>query len=159
MTVLKKSGFVALAIFAFAAISAQAAGKYGMAGCGLGTMVFEDKPGKIQILAATTNGTFGSQTFGITTGTSNCVDSNVREEASLYITVNQEALAKDISRGNGETLAGLSKVLRCNDEAALGATLQRNYQNLFPADKKAPLTESIEKAVRSDASLSCGLFT
>ena len=157
MTVLKKSGVVAIAIFALASISAQAA-KYGTAGCGLGTMVFEDKPGKIQIVSATINGTFGSQTFGITTGTSNCVDSNSHEEASLYITVNQEALAKDISRGNGETLSGLSKILRCTDEAALGSALQRNYQKLFPADKKASLSESIENTVRSE-SLSCGLYT
>src|SRR5205823_3826374 len=39
---------------------------YGLAGCGLGSMLFGDQKGMIQILAATTNGTFGSQTFGIT---------------------------------------------------------------------------------------------
>src|SRR3954464_7446787 len=47
---------------------------YGTAGCGLGSLVFGDQKGAIQILAATTNTTFGTQTFGITTGTSNCVD-------------------------------------------------------------------------------------
>ena len=39
---------------------------YGLAGCGLGSMVFGDQKGMIQILAATTNNTFGTQTFGIT---------------------------------------------------------------------------------------------
>jgi len=43
---------------------------YGMAGCGIGSIVFADKPGMIQIIAATLNGTAGSQTFGITSGTS-----------------------------------------------------------------------------------------
>ena len=45
---------------------------YGTAGCGLGSMIFGDQKGAIQILAATTNSIFGTQTFGITTGTSNC---------------------------------------------------------------------------------------
>lgn len=152
-----------IGVLAFAAIvtaSAQAAGKYGMAGCGVGSMVFEDKPGKIQILAATTNDYFG-QTFSITSGTSNCVDMGAKEEASLYITVNEEALAKDISRGNGSTLASLSKLLRCSDEAALGATLQSNYRKLFPVERKASLSDSIESTIKSDSDLSrnCILFT
>src|SRR3954469_2639303 len=51
---------------------------YGMAGCGLGSLIFGpvNSPGA-QILAATTNSTFGSQTFGITSGTSNCVSGGV----------------------------------------------------------------------------------
>ena len=160
MSVFKKSVAVALAFIAVAAVSAQAANKFGMAGCGVGSLVFADKPGKIQILAATTNDYFG-QTFSITSGTSNCTEMGSREEASLYITVNEEALAKDISRGTGETLAGLSKLLRCDDDAVLGTTLQKNYQKLFPADKKASLSDSIENTVKSDAVLanSCGLYS
>ncbi|MFN8945903.1 MAG: DUF3015 family protein, partial [Pseudobdellovibrionaceae bacterium] len=45
---------------------------YGMAGCGLGSVVFGDKPGFIQIFAATLNSIGGNQTFGISLGTSNC---------------------------------------------------------------------------------------
>ena len=42
-------------------------------GCGLGTMVFAGQSGPIfKVLGATTNGTFGNQTFGITTGTQGC---------------------------------------------------------------------------------------
>ncbi|MEN0057326.1 MAG: DUF3015 family protein, partial [Bdellovibrio sp.] len=46
-------------------------GTYGTAGCGLGSLVFGNEKGPVQIVAATLNGT-GVQTFGITTGTSNC---------------------------------------------------------------------------------------
>ena len=53
------------------ATGAMAADKYGTAGCGLGSLVFGNQKGIVQIFAATTNGLFGSQTFGITTGTSN----------------------------------------------------------------------------------------
>ena len=55
-------------------VSVFAAAGYGAAGCGLGSMVFGSKPGAEQVVAATTNGTFGSQTFGITFGTSTAFD-------------------------------------------------------------------------------------
>ena len=38
-------------------------GAYGTAGCGLGSLVFGNQAGAVQILAATTNGTFASQTL------------------------------------------------------------------------------------------------
>ncbi len=42
-------------------------------GCGLGTMVFDGQQGKVyKVLGATTNGTSGNQTFGITFGTLGC---------------------------------------------------------------------------------------
>src|SRR5262245_21507042 len=53
-------------------------GGYGMSGCGLGSILFGTDQNKVmQILAATSNGCFGSQTFGITSGTSNCVSGGV----------------------------------------------------------------------------------
>lgn len=42
-------------------------------GCGLGSMAWRGQRGiGPQVLAATTNGSFGTQTFGITFGTSGC---------------------------------------------------------------------------------------
>jgi hypothetical protein len=42
-------------------------------GCGLGTIIFEGQKGIApQVLAVTTNGTSGNQTFGITSGTLGC---------------------------------------------------------------------------------------
>jgi len=40
--------------------STSFAASYGSAGCGLGSVIFKDQPGIMQILAATTNGTFGN---------------------------------------------------------------------------------------------------
>src|SRR5690348_11977029 len=57
---------------------AGGAGWYGMAGCGLGSLVFGPNDAPVaQVLAATTNGTFASQTFGISSGTSNCFSGGV----------------------------------------------------------------------------------
>ena len=42
-------------------------------GCGLGSMIIKNQNSTmLQAIAATTNGTSGNQTFGITSGTSNC---------------------------------------------------------------------------------------
>ncbi|HEX9605003.1 MAG TPA: DUF3015 family protein, partial [Myxococcales bacterium] len=72
-------------------------------------MIFGDQKGAIQILAATTNGTFGSQTFGISSGTSNCVEAGSnRQGTRTFIEGNREALAKDAARGSGETITTLS---------------------------------------------------
>src|SRR5215813_15499169 len=66
---------------------------YGTAGCGLGSMVFGDQKGAIQILAGTTNWLFGTQTFGITTGTSNCGEAAVGVAGTkTFIEGNREAL-------------------------------------------------------------------
>lgn len=111
------------------------AAKYGSAGCGLGSMVFEgDQTWWKQVLAATTNGT-GFQTIGITLGTSNC-DSPAPlkvTQAQAYIEANKVALANDIARGNGETIVGLSKVYGCTNSNEFGQALKLNYTNIFPS--------------------------
>ena len=116
---------------------------YGLAGCGLGSLVFGDQKGGIQILAATTNSLFGSQTFGITSGTSNCVDS--------------AALAKDAARGSGETITTLTAIAGCKDAKAVGATLQKRFAQLFPGEKTPveQVSENVIKELRADSLLEC----
>lgn len=107
---------------------------YGTAGCGLGSVIFGDKEGMVQVLAATINGTFYTQTFGISSGTSNCDEGGKRaENLNLYIEANRVAVANDAARGSGETVADISKVLGCGNAPALGKTLQQNYTKIFPS--------------------------
>jgi hypothetical protein len=87
---------------------------YGMAGCGLGSIVFGDKPGMIQVVAATLNST-GYQTFAISTGTSNCGESGKSARANQFIEVNKVALENDLSRGAGEAIVALSEVMGCKN--------------------------------------------
>ena len=47
--------------------SISSAPKYGTAGCGLGSVIIKEA-GFAQVVAATTNGIYANQTFGITTG-------------------------------------------------------------------------------------------
>jgi hypothetical protein len=131
---------------------------FGLAGCGLGSMIFGDQKGAIQILAATTNSTFGSQTFGITSGTSNCVESGSGTTgARNFIEGNREALAKDAARGSGETITTLTAMAGCKDAKAVGVTLQKRFAQLFPGEK-APVeqvSQNVLKELRSDSSLEC----
>jgi hypothetical protein len=130
--------------------------KYGAAGCGLGSIVFGNKPGIIQIFAATTNGTFGSQTFGITTGTSNCETAPGVAGIKNFVEGNREALAKDISRGQGETVKNLASLAGCNDAGQVGAELQKRYSNIFPSASTTSdaVSDSIISTLKTQ-SLSC----
>jgi len=129
---------------------------YGMAGCGLGSIIFGDKPGMIQLFAGTTNAIYANQTFAITSGTSNCESSDDdKKTASLFITANREALEKDISRGNGEAVANLSKIMGCKDSNQFGVKLQQQYGSIFPSESVSSdqVTDSIVKTVKEDPSL------
>lgn len=132
-------------------------GRYGDAGCGLGSMAFGDQQGAIQILAATTNSFFGTQTFGITTGTSNCSGLSGGQATRIFIEANREALAKDISRGSGETIGTLTWLNGCTDSQAVGATLQKNFSSIFPSESVSTdaVTEAVIKTLKDEKMLAC----
>jgi hypothetical protein len=131
---------------------------YGPAGCGLGSIIFSPDSGFTQIFAATTNGTFGTQTFGITTGTSNC-DTGPGSAASTkaFIAANRSALAKDVARGSGETLGSVSRLAACENTAAVGPTLQRNFTQIFPngAVSDQEVGDRMLGVLKSNSELGC----
>ncbi len=131
---------------------------YGTAGCGLGSQAFGDKKGMIQVVAATLNGTFGTQTFGISSGTSNCGETSPGTKAAqIFIEANREALAKDVSRGSGETIVNLSSIAGCPDPAAVGATLQKNFKSIFPAENVPNefVVNSVLATLKAEKELAC----
>ncbi|MFL5784621.1 MAG: DUF3015 family protein [Bacteriovoracaceae bacterium] len=135
--------------------SSAFAAKYGSAGCGLGSMIFEgDQTWWKQVLAATTNGT-GLQTIGITLGTSNCDSPAPLKvgQAEAYVEANKVALANDIARGNGETIVGLSKVYGCANTTEFGRALKSNYTVIFPTS--AANAHEITHQINTVASSAC----
>jgi hypothetical protein len=157
----KTHGFMG-AIAAMASISATAstpalAKAYGPAGCGLGSLIFEPNSGFTQIFAATTNGTFGSQTFGISSGTSNCAGgSGGSASAKAFVETNRVALARDIARGQGETIDGLSKLAGCRASGAVGSSLQQRFDQIFTGGSSdSQVGDNVIEVLRSDASLAC----
>ncbi|HJV10690.1 MAG TPA: DUF3015 domain-containing protein [Burkholderiales bacterium] len=129
--------------------------------CGWGSKVFEGQSGIApQVLAVTTNGTSGNQTFGITSGTSGCTqDGAVRStwKTAMFIDGNRENLARDMSVGSGETLDSLAHLLgvEAADRAAFNRIARDNMQRIFPKDNAQ--TEQVVAALRevlmSDAKL------
>lgn len=148
---MKKLLIVAIALVATSAFAAP----YGSSGCGLGSLVFEkDNTWWKQVLAATTNGT-GSQTIGITLGTSNCDSPSPMKvtQVSAFVEANKLALANDIAKGNGETITSLSKVYGCNDSAAFGKALKSNYKAIYPTADVA--TDAVVVEINNVASHAC----
>ncbi|MGE3608739.1 MAG: DUF3015 family protein [Bacteriovoracaceae bacterium] len=144
-----------LVLLALMISSTSFAAKYGSAGCGLGSMIFEgDQTWWKQVLAGTTNAT-GLQSVAITLGTSNC-DSPAplkMGQAQAYVEANKVALANDIARGNGETVVGLSKVYGCNNSSEFGKALKSHYTNIFPSAEVS--SAEITHNINSIASTSC----
>lgn len=130
--------------------------EYGMAGCGLGSVVVGKR--SAQIFAATTNATAFNQLFGITFGTLNCVDGPVNEVAmnmDKFIVANRSALSADVAKGDGETLAALTQVIGCNaDSRAVGQALKANYNEIFVSDAQTNIvTDSIISVLQKDSQL------
>lgn len=104
-------------------------------GCGVGAMIWKGQSGVApHVLAATTNGTFGNQTFGMTSGTLGCTTNEAVQSMAMYMDSNIDKVARDMSRGNGENLETLAVLLGIEkaDRGAFRQTLQDNFATIFP---------------------------
>src|SRR5436309_3850059 len=107
-------------------------------GCGLGKLAWSDyahqKNIGPQVLMATTNGTFGSQTFGISSGTSGCTnDGVIMKNKHINIASRTfESLAQEMAQGQGEHLASLATLLGVpeEDQQEFFALVQAKYSIL-----------------------------
>ncbi len=104
-------------------------------GCGLGSQIIKKQDSVLmQVLAVTTNGTSGSQTFGITSGTSACAKpakfvSN--DKANEFVAENMDMLALDISNGQGEALSTLATLLHVSNKEQFALALQENFDKIY----------------------------
>jgi hypothetical protein len=134
---------------------------YGDAGCGLGSLIFGKQQGPVQILAATTNNTAGNQSFGVSSGTSNC-DAKGTDTAKLeqeqFIASNFSGLAKDMAVGQGEQLTVLAGLVGCPaaQQTHFNTVAQQNYEAIFASDATTPveILTAVKGAVLRDAELS-----
>jgi len=124
-----------VSIAAVAALSSAAfAGVNSQTGCGLGSMIIKDDSSAVLLaLQATTNGTLGNQTFGITSGTSGCKKTKfvMNERAEEFVASNMDQLAKEIAVGHGESVDTLAELLIVEDKEAFASALQSNYNSIY----------------------------
>ena len=111
------------------------------AGCGLGTAVVFKSPGSWveHVLAATTNGTSGNQTFGMTSGTLGCEGAGgpLASGVDYFIEENIDLIAMESASGKGETIEALAELIGISDtdKRTFELALHSNFDALFPSEE------------------------
>lgn len=148
-----------LMMFAVAGMFSAGVAQADSTGCGLGTTLWEGQSGIApQILAVTTNGTLGNQTFGITFGTLGCrQDGVVQSPVAMFTGSNMDRLAREMSIGEGEALETLAELLGI-DAAHRGAFYQAtrtHFSDIFPATDitAEQMLDSLQNVMAQDAVL------
>jgi hypothetical protein len=109
-------------------------------GCGWGTIAFKGQRGVApKVLAATTNGILGNQTFGISSGTAGCNQGGTVTAAArlnMYAGANIDKLASDMAAGQGESLDTLAYLMGIHeaDKPAFFQLTKSHFGQLFPSD-------------------------
>ena len=162
---MKKVALVAVAVAMAAGLAVVAsAGSQNDAGCGVGSLIFKNNDAGSQILAATTNGTFGNQTFGITTGSVGCTGGGIgkmtgkaKTDQVNFVAANFRDLNREMVTGGGEYVNSLAALMGCTKEAApaFASFTQSHYKTIGPSEKTAPeaIVESLHMGIAQDAVL------
>lgn len=117
-------------------------------GCGLGKLAWNDYKGQKeiapQVMMATTNGTFGSNTFGISSGTSGCTnDGKIMGDSKtiMFAELNFDNLSQEMAQGQGEHLASLATLMGvpAEQQGAFFSLTQERYTSLVKAGEASPV--------------------
>jgi hypothetical protein len=129
-------------------------------GCGWGSMLMDGESGVVSnVLAATTNGTFGNQTFGMTSGTAGCdASQTIHRAAADFLDDNMEKVARDMSTGQGESLDTLANLMGIQEEdkTTFFTLTHDNFSTIFSSDSvsSVDVMASLQEVMRQDATLS-----
>lgn len=138
------------------AMQAQA----GDAGCGFGSMIIKSNTKVLQLLAVTTNHSFGSQTLGITFGTSGCSASGLVQndkQIQYFVEVNQEDLMREMAQGRGDKLITLAALHGCASDAQVlnfNSQAQAQFKTIVPSAKTTAV-EFVQNLKTAKMSLAC----
>ena len=148
-----------IALAAVLAVGSTAAFADRDAGCGIGSQVWAGQSGKVpKILAATTNGIFANQLFGITFGTLGCSGTGtVPAQVVTFTNENAEALARDMAVGQGESLNVLAELLniKSEDKSHFFAVSKQNFVSIYSAENQTSLDvlASLQTVMANDSVL------
>lgn len=124
------------------------------AGCGIGSQVWAGQSGKIpKIMAATTNGIFLNQLFGITFGTLGCNgNGTVSAKVVTFTNENSENLARDMAVGEGENLNVLAELLniKAQDKAHFFAVSKANFTKIYASENSLEVLASLQHVMAQD---------
>ena len=109
-------------------------------GCGFGTQLWRGQRGVApKVLGATTNGTSGNQTFGISSGTLGCANDGVvtaDARLNMFASSNMDRLARDMAVGRGESLETLAHLMRVEDadKPAFYGLTKSHFSDIFASN-------------------------
>lgn len=130
-------------------------------GCGAGTILWEGQSGvAAEVLAVTTNGTFGNQTFGISSGSLGCTQGGVVRVAAripMYASANMDRIAADMAAGHGESLAALAELygIPASDRQAFYDTTRAHFGDIFARENVTvgQMLQSLESVMSNNDQL------
>ncbi len=130
-------------------------------GCGWGTMLWEGQEGVPQkVLGATTNGTFGNQTFGISSGTAGCKREGiikVEAQTRMFAAANVDRLARDMAMGQGESLDTLAHLMGIAgaDEAQFFQLTKSHFGEIYSSNDltAAEMLTNLNQVLAADPQL------
>lgn len=158
---MKRIGLLAVAALGAALLASGSARADGDTGCGLGSQIWEGQSSvPAKVLAATTNGTLGNQTFGITSGTLGCEPGSVikaEQRLNVFAAANLDRLAREIAVGEGEALDALAHLYGVSDadRAGFAARLHARFDAIFPTASvtAGDVLAGIDRALAEDPDL------
>jgi hypothetical protein len=133
----------------------------GDTGCGLGSQVWEGQSSiPAKVLAVTTNGTFGNQTFGISSGTLGCEPGSVikaEHQLPRFAGANLDRLAREMAVGGGESLDALAHLygVANEDRAAFFELARARFEAIFPTATvtAGEVLAALDRELREDPQL------
>lgn len=134
---------------------------FGLAGCGLGSVIIDAKDKSSQIAASLINTYIGFVSSAITSGTSNCNYDNktAMTEQKVYVTANLRTLEKEAAAGNGPHLSALAELFGCESnetKSAFGEFNKSEFGNLYNSDDPEKVWENLKnRGKSSDVAAKC----
>lgn len=149
------SGLVLLSASSVA--MAGAAG--GDGGCGWGNALFKGQNGvATHVLAGLTNGLFGNNTFGMTTGTNGCeTKSTLGYGGTSAVSAIMDEFSEDVARGEGDALDTVAVLygVEKTDRETFAKVMHENFAVIFPSEEVTAdeMIASIEQVMKADPTL------
>ncbi len=131
----------------------------GGGGCGWGNLLFDGQSGHApHILAVTTNGTSGNNTFGMTTGTNGCdVSGNIGYSGRSMLAAIMDEFSEDAAKGQGEALTAVAVLMGVEPQDRLHFAEQthNNFNRIFPSQNVTTdqVYDSLQQMMKSDEKL------
>ncbi len=152
-----KVALVSILLLAFSGI-AQAVAPGG-GGCGWGNKLFEGDSGTAShVLAVTTNGTSGNNTFGMSSGTNGCkTDGSLTYDGGEAFARILNEFSEDVAIGHGDALTAVAVMMgvEAADRDTFAEITHDNFKVIFPNENVTAkeVYSSLQMVMKSDERL------